>query len=74
METQLQDVLSLWENAASEARSESAAEVAELRKQARPASAAPARAPPATQQRSSGAAAAAPEAPTRPRWSSCRRS
>jgi hypothetical protein len=37
METQLQDVLSLWENAATEAKSESAAEVAELRKQARPA-------------------------------------
>lgn len=35
METQLHDVLALWENAASEARGEAAAEVAELRKQAR---------------------------------------
>ena len=32
-ESQLQDVLGLWENAAGEARSEAAAEVADLRKQ-----------------------------------------
>jgi hypothetical protein len=35
METQLQDVLRLWESAAGEARSDAAAENAELRKQAR---------------------------------------
>ena len=66
METQLQDVLSLWENAATEAKSESAAEVAELRKQARPT-----RGP---QQRRISSEISRRSLLSVRRWSSCRRS